>query len=415
MIYNGNTNGSGSVPTDGAMYSSGATVTVASNSGSLAKSGYSFAGWCTTQPAAGAACGGTSRAAASTFAISANVTLYAVWMANTLTVSTDEQGGSAVADASTTTGASMSSPGTPTRAGFAFAGWFIASSGGSAISFPFAHGQTANFTLYAQWTALSARTISIDSGSYSATHNRYSSVPTLTSTASAGTGTKTYTSTTTTVCTVDAATGTVAFVAAGTCSIVAAIAADDTYASATSSAISFSVTYTVGDTGPGGGKIFILPSTVGNSSGNYFEAAPTSWSGGADPTRNWCNITNGAVGASAQGTTIGTGQGNSTAIGSYCSSGAAVTARAYGGGGLSDWFLPSEDELEALQAVRATIGGFESASYWSSSEIVAGRSGAFAGPTQEAYPVHFPTGGSNLWYKYQTYHVRPVRMFAPIS
>ncbi|NCZ88880.1 MAG: DUF1566 domain-containing protein, partial [Actinobacteria bacterium] len=28
-----------------------------------------------------------------------------------------------------------------------------ATSGGSAISFPYAHGQTANFTLYAQWTA----------------------------------------------------------------------------------------------------------------------------------------------------------------------------------------------------------------------------------------------------------------------
>ncbi len=194
-----------------------------------------------------------------------------------------------------------------------------------------------------------------------------------------------------------------------------AIASDGTYDSATSSTVSLTVTYAVGDTGPGGGKIFMTLSTGGNTTGKYFESAPTSWSGGVDPTVNWCNITNGAVGASAQGTTIGTGQGNSTAIGSYCSSGAAVTARAYRGGGLSDWFLPSEDELEALCAVQVTIGGFESASYWSSSEIVAGRSGAFAGPTQEAYPVHFPTGGSNLWYKYQTYHVRPIRMFAPIG
>ena len=172
----------------------------------------------------------------------------------------------------------------------------------------------------------------------------------------------------------------------------------------------------VGDTGPGGGKIFIIPSTTGNSTGKYFEAAPTSWNGGADPTVNWCNITNGAVGVSAQGTTIGSGQGNSTAISSYpCSSGAAVTARAYRGGGFSDWFLPSEDELNALQAVRVTIGGFESATYWSSTEIASGRSGAFAGPTQEAYPVYFPTGGSNLWYKSQSYHVRPVRMFSPSS
>ena len=168
----------------------------------------------------------------------------------------------------------------------------------------------------------------------------------------------------------------------------------------------------VGDTGPGGGKIFLTPASSGNSTGYWFEAAPTSWNGGADPTVNWCNITNGAVGVSAQGTMIGSGQGNSTAIGSYCSSGAAVTARAYRGGGFSDWFLPSEDELKALQVVRATVGGFESATYWSSSEIASGRSGAFVGPTQEAYPVYFPTGGSNLWYKYQTYHVRPVRMFS---
>ncbi|NBT21228.1 MAG: cell surface glycoprotein, partial [Actinobacteria bacterium] len=79
-------------------------------------------------------------------------TLYAQWTANTLTVTTDEQGGSAVSNGSTTTGASMSSPGTPTRSGYTFNGWFTASSGGSAISFPYAHGQTANFTLYAQWT-----------------------------------------------------------------------------------------------------------------------------------------------------------------------------------------------------------------------------------------------------------------------
>jgi hypothetical protein len=171
----------------------------------------------------------------------------------------------------------------------------------------------------------------------------------------------------------------------------------------------------VGDTGPGGGKIFLTPSSSGNSTGYWFEAAPTSWSGGADPSIRWCNITNGAVGVSAQGTSIGSGQGNSTAIGLYCSSGATVTARAYSGGGFSDWFLPSEDELKALQAVRVTIGGFESATYWSSTEIATGRSGSYSGPTQEAYPVYFPTGGSNLWYKYQSYYVRPVRMFSPSS
>jgi len=423
VTYNGNTNGSGAVPTDGTAYSSGASVTVANNTGALAKTGYTFGGWCTTQPAAGAACGGTSRAAGSSFAISANVTLYAVWTANTLTVTTDEQSGSAIADASTTTGASMNSPGTPTREGFVFAGWFTASTGGSAIGFPYAHGQTASFTLYAQWTALSARTISIDGGSYSATYNRYAAAPTLTSTASAGAGVKTYTSSTTTVCTVGGATGVVSFVTAGTCSIVVAIAADVTYASATSSAISISVTYAIGDTGPGGGKIFILPSTAGNSSGNYFEAALNTWNAGSDGNNRWCNITNGAVGASAQGIDIGTGQANTNAIVAYCSSGAAVDARAYTGGSLSDWFLPSENELKQLWVQSAVVGlpvtksqccpnpGIvNTSSYWSSTEIAASR----GSPATQAYPASSSTGSDN-WGKQYGFNVRPVRMFAPIS
>jgi uncharacterized repeat protein (TIGR02543 family) len=82
VTYNGNTNSSGSVPVDATAYTSGATVTVAGNTGTLAKTGYIFDGWCTTQPAAGSACSGTSRAAASTFTISSNVTLYAVWQPN---------------------------------------------------------------------------------------------------------------------------------------------------------------------------------------------------------------------------------------------------------------------------------------------------------------------------------------------
>ena len=42
VTYNGNGNTSGSVPTDATAYSSGATVTVLGNTGSLAKAGYTF-------------------------------------------------------------------------------------------------------------------------------------------------------------------------------------------------------------------------------------------------------------------------------------------------------------------------------------------------------------------------------------
>jgi uncharacterized repeat protein (TIGR02543 family) len=233
VTYNANSATTGTVPTDAGSYASGATVTVLGNTGSLTKTGYTFNGWCTTQPAAGASCSGTSQAAASTFAMgSANTTLYAVWSpasqsitydnnggagsissttgntgssinlsngsgftragytlaswntaangsgtsytlgqssltmpaeglslyaiwsANTLNVTFDTQGGSSITSTTTTTGASLSDPGTPTRAGYTFNGWFVASTGGSALSFAYAHGRTADFTLYAQWSAV---------------------------------------------------------------------------------------------------------------------------------------------------------------------------------------------------------------------------------------------------------------------
>ena len=151
VTYDGNNEDAGAVPSDGTSYSSSAVVTVASNSGTLDKTGYTFDGWCTAQSAAGAACSGTSQAEASTFTITGDTTLYAQWTGNVLTVTTDEQGGSPIDNASTTSGGSMSSPGTPTRNGYDFDGWFVAATGGSAISFDYAHGQTADFTLYAQW------------------------------------------------------------------------------------------------------------------------------------------------------------------------------------------------------------------------------------------------------------------------
>lgn len=231
VTYNGNSNSTGSVPTDATNYSSGATVTVLGNTGTLARTGYSFAGWNTMANGSG-----TDRAAGSTFTISANstlfakwsansntvtfdgngatggstasqnintaasanltangfirsgytfsgwntasngtgvsyadqasytmgttnVTLYAQWTANSLTVTYDSQGGSAISNGSTTTGGTVSNPGNPTRSGYSFNGWFLASSGGTAISFPYSHGQTSNFTLYAQWTVVASPTV----------------------------------------------------------------------------------------------------------------------------------------------------------------------------------------------------------------------------------------------------------------
>jgi uncharacterized repeat protein (TIGR02543 family) len=77
VIYNGNGNTSGEAPADpNSPYNSGATVTVLGNTGQLVKTGYSFAGWNTAADGSG-----TTYQPNDTFAITADVVLYALWMA----------------------------------------------------------------------------------------------------------------------------------------------------------------------------------------------------------------------------------------------------------------------------------------------------------------------------------------------
>ena len=64
---------SGTVPTDGNSYNSGATVTVLGNTGNLTRTGWTFAGWSN---------GTTTYAAGDTFSIAGNITLHAVWSYN---------------------------------------------------------------------------------------------------------------------------------------------------------------------------------------------------------------------------------------------------------------------------------------------------------------------------------------------
>jgi hypothetical protein len=75
----------------------------------------------------------------------------------------------------------------------------------------------------------------------------------------------------------------------------------------------------------------------------------------------------------ATGTAIGTGFSNTNKIiasqGEPAITYAAGLARAYTGGGYTDWYLPSKDELEKLQSNKGTIGDFYNFYYWSSSEV----------------------------------------------
>jgi len=81
VTYNDNGKTGGSVPTDGTSYTSGSTVTVLGNTGSLVKTGCTFDGWMTAQNG-----GGTTYAPGATFSITANTTLYARWIAKTIYV-----------------------------------------------------------------------------------------------------------------------------------------------------------------------------------------------------------------------------------------------------------------------------------------------------------------------------------------
>ena len=76
----------------------------------------------------------------------------------------------------------------------------------------------------------------------------------------------------------------------------------------------------------------------------------------------------------ATGTAIGTGLSNTNTIitsqGATATSYAAGLARAYTGGGYTDWYLPSKDELAKLYAMNVLgFGGFADDRYWSSTEV----------------------------------------------
>ena len=95
----------------------------------------------------------------------------------------------------------------------------------------------------------------------------------------------------------------------------------------------------------------------------------------------WFNGTHIATGAT--GTAIGTGAVNTTAIinaqGETETSYAAGLASAYNGGGYTDWFFPSKDELNEMYINKSTlyaISGFTPFSpsvYWTSSEVANNR------------------------------------------
>ena len=169
-----------------------------------------------------------------------------------------------------------------------------------------------------------------------------------------------------------------------------------------------SVTYRVGETGPGGGLVFLI------SDGKTYEMAPKTWSGGVqDPSKEFCS-NYGDPFAGASGTAVGTGYTNTAEMvvaSVACNSEAAAAVRAYPGTDSSagQWFLPSKDELNAMynysqiSGFNAVTYGFRSGSYWSSSKF---SPLSFASNWQE-----FTSGRTGNEDQDVAYYVRPIRSF----
>lgn len=164
----------------------------------------------------------------------------------------------------------------------------------------------------------------------------------------------------------------------------------------------------VGLKGPGGGIVFMTPSTLGNTSGLFYEAAPSTWSSPTvDPGGAWCSNTNLLLSSffNVLGTGAMDGPTKAAVMLGVCTTGAANLADAYtttvNGVVYGDWFLPSKGELNQMYINRTAIGGFLADFYWSSSEFNA----------IYAWLQAFNDGNQTNTEKTNSAHVRPVRTF----
>ena len=158
-----------------------------------------------------------------------------------------------------------------------------------------------------------------------------------------------------------------------------------------------------GDIGPGGGKVFILPSDDGNSTGKYFEVAP------AGDGEIFCSDVEHRL-TNAIAMTIGSGVTNSRLFyQAGCAPNSAINlTHDYTANGLSDWFLPSYDEIFQIHLHREAIGY---------SDIPGIHSSSYA--EMDGFALQHAPGisdGVETWYlqsdQYSILPFTPVRMFS---
>jgi len=171
----------------------------------------------------------------------------------------------------------------------------------------------------------------------------------------------------------------------------------------------FKVTYNLGDTGPGGGKIFYVKPAGFTMTDNgqichYLEAAPSDM----PTTLSWASST--ATNVPGIATAIGSGRNNTALIvaaypGDTVSNNAAKACDALTNAE-TDWFLPSTLELYELWVNRTIVGGLNgSGEYWSSCQWS-------SSPAIFGLTVRFSDGNmSSNRIKTETWCVRAIRAF----
>ncbi|MDD4712155.1 MAG: T9SS type A sorting domain-containing protein [Bacteroidales bacterium] len=108
----------------------------------------------------------------------------------------------------------------------------------------------------------------------------------------------------------------------------------------------------------------------------------------------------------ATGTALGTGKTNTETICNNQGTGNSYAAKCcleYSFGEYTDWFLPSQEELNKLYINRIAIGGFTTSNYWSSSQLT--------DDSHWAYKKDFSSGSQDLFSTDMSCEVRPIRYF----
>lgn len=172
----------------------------------------------------------------------------------------------------------------------------------------------------------------------------------------------------------------------------------------------------IGDVGPGGGRVIYVASKP-QPWGQFIEAAPSGWADSLgslyqrlDPWVPYgCTQEQGQF---PSGSRVGDGKANTAKIVATCVSGptAAGLASSYRGGGRTDWYLPSKDELDALSVNR--FDELNRDYYWSStaslSQSVIWMLNSQSDRWAEQLTVKLDGSPSNF-----SISVRPVRSFGP--